>query len=166
MATYEAFEATSAAPVPGHGMGGNLKVAFGSVELGTAIAANDVVNLCKVPAGAVVFGGFIQAQDLDTGTEALDIDAGWLVNDDEAADPDGFGNFGVWTGDAVTGIKPETGIYYPLGGVLFTDGPKLFTAETTLSLDVNVSPNAGGTGHITLAAFYVINENWTKTSVG
>ena len=166
MATYTADQAATGAAVPSHGMGGNVKVACGSLELATALAANDILNMCKLPAGAVVFGGWIQAEDLDTGTETLDIDAGWLVNDDEAADPDGFGNFGVWTGDAVTGIKPETGVYFPLGGVLFTDGPKLFTAETTISLDVNANPAAGGTGTLTISVLYFVDDNWAKTDVG
>lgn len=165
MATYTADQAATTAAVPGHGMGGNCKVSCGTVDLGTAIAANDVVNLCKVPAGAVVFMGWMFGADLDTGTETLDIDAGWLINDDEAADPDGFGNFGVITGDAVTGIKPEVSIWLPLGGVIRSAGPKLFTAETTLSLDVNANPAAGGTGILGLAALYFVDENWAVTSV-
>lgn len=166
MATYTATEATAGAAVHGLGMGGDAKVAVAALELGTALAAADIINMCKVPAGAVVYGGYIMADDLDTNaTETLDIDAGWLINDDEAADPDGFGNFGVWTGDAVAGIKPEVGIWMPLGGVLLVDGPKLFTAETTLSLDVNANPATGGTGSLTLVANYFMNENWAKLSV-
>ena len=165
MATYTADQASVGAAVPSHGLGNNVKVAMASLELGTALAANDVLNMSKVPAGAVVFMGWIMGDDIDTGTETLDIDAGWLANDDEVADPDGFGNFGVITGDAITGIKPEVGIYMPLGGVLRTDGPKLFTAETTLSLDVNAAAAAGGTGTLTLLALYTVNPNWAKTSV-
>lgn len=161
MATYAQVDPIAAGP----GMGGNVKVSMSTLNLGTAIVANDILNFGKIPAGGVVFGGWMQAADLDTGTEVLDADVGWLVNADEVADPDGFGNFGVLTGDAITGIKPEVGLYYPLGGVLFTAGPKLFTAETTISIDVNVSPNAGGTGIITVAAFYVMDESFTAQAV-
>lgn len=157
MATYTADAAASTAPVYGTGPAGNLKVAYGSLTLSTTLAQNDVINVCKLPAGAVVLGGYVQAADLDTGTEALDIDIGWLANDDEAADPDGFGNLGVWTGDAVAGIKPEVGNYFPLGGVLFTAGPKAFTAETTISMDVNAAAGTYTAGILTVVIFYVYN---------
>lgn len=166
MATYTAKQATAGAPVPGHGFGGDMKVVSGSLELGTAVAVNDVLQFCKIPAGAVVVGGWLMGDDIDTNaTETFDMDIGWAVNADEAADPDGFGNFGVITGDAVADIKPEVGIWMPLGGVLFTDGPKLFTAETTLEGDVNAVAATGGTGTLTLVVIYFINPNWAKTSV-
>lgn len=165
MATYTATQAGASAAVPSHGMGGDLKVACGSLELGTALAANDVLNFCKVPAGAVVVGGWLMGDDLDTGVETLDIDMGWLANDDEAADPDGFGNFGVISGDVVLEIKPVAGIWMPLQGVLLADGPKLFTAETTISGDVNAAAATGGTGTLTCVVLYFVDPNWAKTSV-
>jgi hypothetical protein len=165
MATYTADQAASTAAVHGPGLGGNVKVAMGTLELGTAIAANDILNMCKVPAGANVFMGWIMGDDLDTGTEVLDMDVGWLINDDEAADPDGFGNLGVITGDVITDLKPEVSIWYPLGGVLRTGGVKLFTAETTISVDVNVSPNAGGTGTLSVIVLYFMDENYAATDV-
>lgn len=166
MATYTANEAQSYAAIAGPGMGGDLKVAVGSLELGTALAQDDVLQFCRLPAGAVVVGGHLMGDDIDTGTETLDIDIGWAANGTESADPDGFGNFGVITGDAVTGIKPETGIYYPLGGVLFTGGPQKFSAETVIQGDVNAAANAGGTGTLTLVVFYFVDSEWAKTSVG
>ena len=165
MATYTTTEAAAGAAALGHGFAGNVKAAVGSLELGTALANNDVLQFCKVPAQAVVFGGWLMGDDLDTGTETLDIDIGWAANGTEAADPDGFGNFGVITGDAVTGIKPEVSIWLPLGGVLRTGGPQLFSAETRIEGDVNANPNAGGTGTLTLVVLYFINENFAKTSV-
>lgn len=166
MVTYTAKQATAGAATPSHGMGGDLKVACGSLELATAVAANDILEFCKLPAGAVVVGGWVTGDDIDTNaTETFDMDIGWLINDDEAADPDGFGNLGVITGDAVAELKPEVSIYMPLGGILRTDGPKLFTAETTIAGDVNAVAATGGTGTITLVVLYFVDPNWTKTSV-
>lgn len=166
MATYTASQAATGAAVPGHGMGGNLKVACGSMEIGTAVAVNDVLQFCKVPAGAVVIGGWLMGDDIDTNaTETLDIDIGWAANGEEAADPDGFGNFGVITGDAVAEFKPEVSIFMWLGGVLRTTAPQLFTAETTIQGDVNAVAATGGTGTLTLVVLYFIDENWAKTSV-
>lgn len=122
----------------------------------TALAQDDVVDMLLLPAGATVVGGFLRANDIDTGTEALDIDVGWAANGVDSADPDGFGNLGVWSGDAITDLRPEAGIFYPLGGVLNSTGPKTFTVETKLQLDVNVAANAGGTGKIWLIVEYMV----------
>lgn len=154
MATLTATRAAATFPVYA-GSVGNLRAAYGTYTLAANPTAEDVIQFCKVPEGATVIGGWIQAADLDTGTEALDIDFGWAANGSDAADPDGFGNMGVISGDAVAGIKPEAGIYMPLGGVLFTAGPKTFALETTITGTVNAAANAGGTGQITVVVFYI-----------
>ena len=56
----------------------------------------------------------------------------------------------------MTDLRPETGIYYPLGGVLFSTGPQAFTAETTVQGVCNAAANAGGTGNITVVVYYII----------
>ena len=155
MATLTATRAASTFPVYQGTGSGNLSVAYGSYTLTANPTAADIIKLCKVPAGAVVLGGWIRGEDIDTGTEALDIDIGWAANGAEAADPDGFGNLGVWTGDATTDVKPEVSILYPLNGVL-KSGPVTFTRETTIQAVVNVAANAGGTGVIWVTVLYVV----------
>lgn len=155
MATFTADRAAAGFPVFQSHQSGMLCVAWGTQTISAAPADNDIYPMCKVPAGATVLGGYIQADDLDTGVEALDIDVGWAANGVEAADPDGFGNLGVWSGDAVLDIKPEAGIYYPLGGVLFTTGPQTFTNETTIQLECNVAAGTFTAGPATLVVFYV-----------
>lgn len=158
MATYTADQAASTYPTFGTGPAGSLKVAYGSITSTETLADNDVINVCKVPAGATVLGGYVLANDIDTGTEELDIDIGWLANDDEIADLDGFGNFGVWSGDPVTDLIPVAGNYKPLQGVLLTAGPKTFTAETTISLDVNTNAaTQAASWTVTAVVFYVFN---------
>jgi hypothetical protein len=130
--------------------------AYGMIDIAANPADGDIYELVRLPAGATVVGGYLQAVDLDTGTEALDMDIGWAANGVDAADPDGFGNLGVLTGDAVTGIKPEAGIYYPLGGVLFSAGPKSFTNETIVQVEANAAANAGGTGKMWIVINYVM----------
>lgn len=156
MATLTAARAASTFPVYRDHGSGTLQVAYGTYTLAANPTAADVIEFCKVPKGAVVIGGYVQAKDIDTGTEALDIDIGWAANGVEAADTDGFGNLGVWTGDAITDLRPEVGIYYPLGGVLFATGPQAFSAQTTITGLVNVAANAGGTGQITVVVHYVV----------
>lgn len=122
----------------------------------TALAQDDVVEMYTLPAGATVVGGFLRANDIDTGTETLDIDIGWAANGVDSADPDGFGNLGTWDGDAVAQFRPEAGVLYALGGVLNSTGPKTFTVPTKLQLDVNTAANAGGTGKIWLIIQYTV----------
>lgn len=155
MATLTAARAASTFPVYA-GTHGNLRAAFGTYTLGTNPTQGDVIQFCKIPAGATVIGGWVRSADIDTGTETFELDIGWAANGDEEADADGFGDFGVWTGDAVTGIKPEAGNYYPLGGVLFSAGPKTFNAETTITGTVAAAAQSGGTGQITVVVLYII----------
>lgn len=156
MATLTATRASSRFPVAGHGFASNLKVAWGSYTLAANPTAADIIELCRVPQYATVLGGYVMAADIDTGTEALDIDIGWASNGTDAADPDGFGNFGVWDGDVVGQIIPVAGSWKPLQGVLLTTGPQTFAAETVIQAVVNVAANAGGTGMITLVVFYTL----------
>jgi len=159
MATLTAARAAATFPVTSFVGAGVLQVAYGSYTLAANPTAADIVQLCKLPAGAVVLGGFLRGEDIDTGTEALDIDIGWAANGGTGvgatADPDGFGNFGVITGDAVTELKPEVSIFLPLNGTL-KSGPVSFDAETTIQAVINAPANAGGTGVLWLQVHYVV----------
>jgi hypothetical protein len=97
--------------------------------------------MLKLPKGAIVHGGMVYSDDLDTNaTETLDLDIGWADNGVNAADPDGLGNLGVLGTDTVAGIKPEGGYQYPLGGTLITDPPLSFGAETMIGRSLALRP--------------------------
>lgn len=160
MATLTTKRAAAGVPAAGPGLYGNLKVATGTIELAAAQSVADIVEFCKVPKGAVVVDGLLYGDDIDTGTETYDINIGWAANGSEAADPDGFGNFGVSTGDAVTGIKPEVSIWLPFGGAMRLSGPRLFTAETTITGTVVAAAALGGTGTLTVVVYYFVDENY------
>lgn len=157
MATFTADRAASTFPVYG-GTYGNLRVAHGTIEIGANPADGDIYELCKVPAGATVVGGWLMGDDLDTGTETLDMDIGWAANGVDAADPDGFGNLGVLTGDAFAAgnVANVAGLYYLLQGVLLTGGPKTFAAETTIQVEANAAAAAGGTGTLSIVVLFVL----------
>ena len=131
-------------------------VAYGIYTIAAVVEDGDIFEMCKLPSGAVVVDGVFYGDDIDTGTEALDMDIGWAANGTDAADPDGFGNLGLLSGDAVTDIKPEASLWYPLGGVLRTAGPKTFSAETTIQVEANTASNAGHTGVITVVVYYTV----------
>lgn len=157
MATIIGPRAASTAAVPGLPVPGNVPgIAWGYYNVATAPSAADVLEICKVPANATVIMGFVQAADLDTNaTETLDIDVGWKANGTDAADPDGFGNFGVLTGDAVAEFRPVAGIFLPLTNVLQDSGYKTFAAETTITVTFTGAPATLTAGYIKVVLFYV-----------
>ena len=156
MATLTGTRAVSTFPVGGAGQANVLHVAWGTYTLATNPTANDVIEFCKVPKGATVIGGFFQGADIDTGTEALDIDIGWAANGTDVADTDGFGNLGTLDGDAVSMFRPVAGIYYPFTNIIQDSGFKTFAAETTIIGTVNTAANAGGTGLLKVVVYYVM----------
>lgn len=154
MATYTADRAASTFPVSSFVGAGVLQCAWGKYTHGSNLAAATIIEYCRVPAGATVVAGWFRGEDLDTGTEELDIDIGWAANGAELADPDGFGNFGVITGDAVTELKPEVSILLPLNGVL-KSGPVTFTKETVIQGVINTDAATGGTGTTWVQVWYL-----------
>lgn len=132
---------------------GALAVAYGTYAVAANVEDGDIFELCKIPAGAVVVGGFFSTGDLDTGTEVLDIDLGWAANGAEAADPDGFVNSGVLTGDAITDLLAAGSNMRPFP---MATGPLTFTAETTIQAEANVAANAFAAGTIYACVFYIV----------
>ena len=158
--TLTATRAASTFPVGGVGEANSLKVATGTYEIAANVEDGDIFEMCKLPANAVVVGGWVMGDDLDTGIETLDMDIGWAGNGTDAADPDGFGNLGVWTGDVSVHV-PVASVYYPLQGVLFASGPKKFSAETTVQVEANAAAATGGTGTLTVVVLYFMAPNFT-----
>ena len=157
MATLTGARAASTFPVGGAGQANVMHVAWGYYNLTANPSQNDVIEFCKLPKGATVIGGFFQAADIDTGTEALDIDIGWAANGVDSAETDGFGNFGVLDGDVISQFRPVAGIYYPFLNILQDRGYKTFSAETKVIGTVNAAANSGGTGMLKVVVMYVMN---------
>ena len=157
MATFTAGRASPTFPVARGGAGGSVCAAWGTVEVTANPVAADVYEMCRIPAGAVVVGGKIMSDDLDTnGTETLDLDIGWLGNGVEAADPDGFGNLGVMGTDTVAGVKPEAGYNFEFGGKLITDGPQAFTRETVVAVTCVATAATFAAGTLSVVVYYTV----------
>lgn len=163
--TAETLTATRAAasfPVFKANGSGVVCAAYGSYTIAAAVEDGDIFEMCKLPAGAVVLGGHLYSDDLDTGTETLDMDIGWAANGGsgtyDSADPDGLGNLGVWTGDvfATGNVANVVGIHYPLAGILLTGELPTFTAETTIQIEANAAANAGHVGTMSVVVYYVV----------
>lgn len=155
MTTFNSTAVAEAAPAF-QGPGGVVCAAYGYIDIATNPVAADVYRLCKVPAGATVIGGKVFSGDLDTNaTETLDLDFGWESNGSDAADPDGFGNYGVQGTDTVAGVKPEAGYNYDFAGVLQTAGPKTFARETVLTATCIATAATFQAGRLSMVAYYV-----------
>lgn len=149
MATITGSRAAAAFPAFTAMGSGILCAAYGTYEFTAEQAAADVWEACKVPAGAVILGGWLRAEDMDAdATETIDMDVG------TAADPDAFGNFGVQTGDAVAGYLPEGGVLLPLHGTL-KDGPVTVTVETVIQVTFVDDAATFAAGTATLVVLYV-----------
>lgn len=156
MATFTATRAASTFPAFQNVGAGALSCAYGTIEVAANPVAADIYEMCRIPAGAVVVGGRILSDDLDTNaTETLDLDVGWLANGTEAADPDGFGNLGVMTTDTVAGVKPEGGYNFSFGGKLITDGPQTFSAETVIAVTCVATAATFAAGTLSVVVYYV-----------
>jgi hypothetical protein len=165
MASLKAARSLSKFPIGGMAGGAIKHTAWGLYTFAANPTAADTVDLFRLPAGALAIGGWMRGVDLDTGTDALDIDIGWTANGGSGvgatADPDGFGNFGVVAGTAVTNFKPEASILFPLNGTL-KSGPIYFDKETLVQAVVNVTANAGGTGIFWVSLDYLFQDPTTS----
>lgn len=155
MATFTAARAASTFPVAKPTSGGQLNVAYGVLEVAANPVAGDIYQMCRVPKGAVIVGGWIRSDDLDTNaTETLDLDVGWAANGVDAGNTNGLGNLGVMGTDTVAGIKPEAGYNYPLGGVLITDGVVTFGAETIIQVQCVATAATFAAGTLCVVVHY------------
>lgn len=161
----------NALQAPGHGLQGNVKAWYGKYTYTAAPSADDLINLFKLPKNCLTLWGFMATDDIDTGTETLDIDVGftsngggaatliasdgttWTNANDGTADPDGFLNGGVLTGDAITDLKPAGTNWRPF---MHETGPKFFSQETLVQAKIIAAANAGGTGTVYVCIFGIV----------
>ncbi len=155
--TLTADKAQPGVPVTGEGHANSVKCAYGTFAVAANVEDGDIFEMCKVPAGARIVGGYMMAEDLDTGAETIDLDLGWAANGTDAADPDGLGNFGVLTGD-VSVHMAVAGVYMPLQGLLQTGGPKKLSAETTIQVEANAVAATFAAGQLSVVIYYILDR--------
>jgi len=165
MATFTSTQAAAGIQsFKAHGEG-LMQFAFGELAIAANPVAADLYELCKVPAGAVVVGGQLYASDMDTGTETLDLDAGWAANGGslthDSLDADGLGNWGVWTGDAFAAgnVSNVVGISLPLAGILVTGVYPKFSRETTIQLTCVVTAATFAAGNVAIRVQYYVDDS-------
>ena len=161
--TLTATRAAAGFPSAHYAGAGVLMCAHGTYEIAANVEDGDIFEMCKVPAGATIVGGYVYADDLDTdATETLDMDIGWAANGGsgtyDSADPDGLGNLGVWVGDAFANpsVSASAGNVIPFSGVLADGDLPTFTAETTIQLEANAAAATFTAGAVSVVVFYVV----------
>ena len=141
---------------------GVMCCAYGTYEVAANVEDGDIFEMCRVPKGAVIVGGAMYCDDLDTGTEALDMDLGWAANGGsgtyDSANPDGLGNLGVLTGDAFAAgnVSPTVGLIYPFSGVMADGDLPTFTAETIIQVEANAAAGTFTAGALSIVVYYVV----------
>lgn len=131
----------------GVGPAGSVKALIGSYEITSALSAADTITMVTAPAGFTPLYGWLVGDDIDTGTEALELDVGI------SGDTTKYLNSGVITGDTIANEKITFGIKIPLQEDLMTVKPTAFTSDTDIIVTVTAAANAGGTGTLTLMMF-------------
>lgn len=145
MATSNSTQYTM--PIPGGGPGGAVVALWATKNFTVAASAADIVKMFVIPKGFVPLYGWLVGADIDTGTEALELDVG------VTGDATKYLDSGVITGDTIANEKITVGIKIPLQEDLMTVKPTALTANTDCIVTVTAAAQAGGTGQITVMLF-------------
>jgi hypothetical protein len=150
---YTRTRADLSAPVPGPVEGLVKQCLYAVVNVTTIAVGNDTIDIGDLPKGAIPVGGYFACVDMDTGTEALDMDLGITDNGVDGADADFFMNGGTFTGDAITDLPlTNSANYRPFTGPF----PVLqLGAKTRVQLITNTAANATGTGKFVVCIDYI-----------
>lgn len=172
MATYTAAAASPTRPANASGWSGNHQVAIGTLDIQTALAATDVLKMCKLPRGAVVFGGRLFGDTLASGATAASqsmvlnfgVDASVTTalgtNVTVLSTSTALGSGLIPNGAAVANVK-DAGYAWALGGLLVTDGPIKLQDDATVYVTVVASAGAGSfvSGTISLEVDYFMGSH-------
>lgn len=151
-----------------HGLAKNVKVWHRKYEIAANVEDGDIFKLGYLPKNSMVIGSVLSADDIDTGTEALDLDAGWAANSGGSAtyyDSDtgvtytnsgasasasGLINSGVLTGDGLA--ESHTGNQR----IQFYPDPLFFSEKTMIQLEANAAAGTFAAGTAGLYLFYYV----------
>jgi hypothetical protein len=172
MATNVANRSGTQRQAAASGLAQSKLTAWGTIEVSTSPAPADIFQMCKLPKGALIVGGRLMGDKLDStgsGTACLTINIGV---DKAVTTPTGTSVSSASTSNAlgaswalgpdaaaVTGYKPETGRNIPLGGLLISDGPLLTSDECNATVTVITSAQGLTTGTLTLFVDYYMSQH-------
>lgn len=177
MATFTATRAGSRVFSAGAGWAQDKKVAWGTIEITANPAPADIYQMCKIPKGAVIVGGRLLGERLGSGTSAgsisytlnVGIDGTLKVTDatsyGTASTSNALGTIASIDYAAVVGVRGESGLDMPLGGLLYTTGPFTVTGgaasaeEAFAIVTYQTSTTSFITGTMSLEVDYYIGSH-------
>ena len=138
--TYQAAKAVLGAPVAASRIAGQPVTVFSDFTFPAAPVINDVVQMIKVPKGAVVVDVALGADDLDTnGSPTITLDVG------DGGDVDRF---------IAASTIAQSGAA-PVQSILKTGFGFAYSADDTIDVMVKAAPATGAVGTVRLMATYL-----------
>ena len=162
MATvFTAGRGASTFPVAGGAPAGVVHAMIGNIADAANPTAADTYVMGTLPKHAVVIGGRVWADVLDTNaTETLDMDLGWQANGTDVLDADGFGDLGLWKGDLIATFKPVVMVDLLIQNA-FIAGPRYFAAETVIQFTCVATAATFAAGSMSVRLDYIIDPNYS-----
>lgn len=171
MAAYTATRAGSTKSAASVGWAQDTKTGWGTIEVSSA-APGDVFNMVRIPKGAMIVGGRVLGDKLDStgaGSACMTVNIGLTatvftpsgVSYSPTSTSNVLGAAWAFGSDfsAVLGVKPETGRNLPLGGLLLTEGPLLVTDECFATVTIITSAGGLTTGTLTMQVDYYMAQH-------
>lgn len=153
--TFTATRGAATFPVAQAHTAGSLCQAWGTIAISANPVDGDIYQMCRVPKGATITGGYLHMEDLDTHTtETLDLMIGWAANGTDAADPNGLMLLGTFTGDISVHLDVASTLKF-FGGVLTGAGPKTLSAETIIQVECNTTAATFAAGQMSVYVNYL-----------
>ena len=152
--TFTATRGAATFPVAQSHIAGTLCRAWGTIALSTNVVDGDIWQMCWVPKGATITGGYIHMEDIDTGTEVVDLMVGWAANGTDVADPNGLLLAHVFTGDISVHLDVASSLVF-FGGVLTGAGPKTMAAKTLIQVEANTAADTFAAGQMSVYVDYL-----------
>lgn len=170
MTVFVATRAGSTKPAVAIGNAQDVKTAWGTIEITTNPLLADQYVMCKIPKGAYIIGGRVTGDPLDSSgsgsallsmnigvDKAVTTATGTAVAATSTSTAMGsaflFGPDAV----AVAGYKQTGSRNYPLGALLYSDGPLLTSDDCNAYLTVAASGLAFTTGTLNLFVDYYLS---------
>lgn len=127
---------------PGHGFGGNLKVAYGVVALSGTITTADAATVCNLPIGAIVLDVTLEADDCDTNvTPTITLNVG------DAGSATRYFSGSTVAQAGTTGVATAaSGLFYQVTG----------TNDTAVRVAVAANAATSADGSVRVAVQYVL----------
>lgn len=173
MATNVGTRALATRQAAAAGWSQNLKSAWGTYEIASIAATGEIYQLCKLPKGAAVVGGYLFGDKLDsigTGSSLCSVNIGVNQNIITIADNTTVtsaststalgASFALGSDAAAQVWKPESGVRnVPLGGLLLTNGPFVMQDDGAAYVTITSSILALTTGTLGLRVDYYMAQH-------